>query len=96
MIPDVPTARQAGTSGSRWMGWSACSARRRFRRKLRDQIAADVIAAASDQELSSRISATGQIVRPGGADEFAKEIELQSKVVSDAAAAAGMKRMLQN
>jgi len=35
-------------------------------------------------------------VRPGGAEEFAKEIEEQSKVVSESAAAAGVKRMLQN
>ena len=47
-------------------------------------------------EVAAKIAATGQIVRPGGADEFAKEIEVQIKVVSDAAAAAGVKRMLQN
>jgi tripartite-type tricarboxylate transporter receptor subunit TctC len=63
---------------------------------VRDRIAADVIAAASDKELSAKIGATGQIVHPGGADEFAKEIALQTKVVSDAAAAAGIKRLLQN
>jgi tripartite-type tricarboxylate transporter receptor subunit TctC len=63
---------------------------------VRDRVAADVIAAASDQELSTKIGATGQIVRPGGADEFAREIDLQSKVVSDSATAAGVKRMLQN
>jgi hypothetical protein len=55
-----------------------------------------VMAAASDQELSTKIGLTGQIVRPGGADEFAREIEVQSKIVSDSAAAAGVKRMLQN
>jgi hypothetical protein len=54
------------------------------------------MAAASDQELSTKIGATGQIVRPGGADEFAREIDLQIKIVSDSAAAAGVKRMLQN
>jgi hypothetical protein len=35
-------------------------------------------------------------VRPSGAIEFAREIDRQSNVVSDAAAAAGVKRMLQN
>ena len=63
---------------------------------LRDRIAADVMEAASDPEIAAKIGATGQIVRPGGADEFAKEIDTQSKVVSNAAAAAGVKRMLQN
>jgi tripartite-type tricarboxylate transporter receptor subunit TctC len=65
-------------------------------KEVRNQIAADVMAAASDKELSGRIAATGQIVRPGGADEFAKEMDAQSKIVSDAAAAAGIRRMLQN
>jgi hypothetical protein len=46
--------------------------------------------------VSAKIALTGQIVRPGGADEFAKEIGVQTKVVSDAAAAAGIKRLLQN
>jgi tripartite-type tricarboxylate transporter receptor subunit TctC len=63
---------------------------------LRDRVAADVMAAAGDPEIGAKIGATGQIVRPGGPEEFAKDIEEQIKVVSDAAAAAGVKRMLQN
>ena len=35
-------------------------------------------------------------VQPSGADDFAREIDTQSNVVSAAAAAAGIKRMLQN
>jgi tripartite-type tricarboxylate transporter receptor subunit TctC len=96
MLPDVPTAREAGTPGLSMDGLVGLFGPKEMPKEVRDHIAADVIAAASDQELSTKISATGQIVRPGGADEFAKEIELQSKVVSDAAAAAGFKRMLQN
>jgi hypothetical protein len=63
---------------------------------LRDRIAADVIAATGDPEISTKIASTGQIVRPGGADEFAKDIAEQIKVVSESATAAGVKRMLQN
>jgi hypothetical protein len=65
-------------------------------KELRDRIAADVMAAASDPDVSAKIGATGQIVRPGGADEFAREIDLQNKIVSDSAAAAGIRRLLQN
>jgi hypothetical protein len=54
------------------------------------------MAAAGDPEIAAKIAATGQIVRPGGPDEFAKAIEEQIKVVSESAAAAGVKRMLQN
>jgi tripartite-type tricarboxylate transporter receptor subunit TctC len=96
MLADVPTAREAGTPGLSMDGLVGLFGPKEMPKDVRDHIAADVIAAASDQELSTKISATGQIVRPGGADEFAKEIELQSKVVSDAAAAAGVKRLLQN
>jgi len=96
MLPDVPTAREAGTPGLSMDGLVGLFGPKEMPKDVRDRIAADVIAAASDQEMSGKIAATGQIVRPSGADEFAKEIELQSKVVSDAAAAAGFKRMLQN
>jgi tripartite-type tricarboxylate transporter receptor subunit TctC len=96
MLPDVPTAREAGSPGLSMDGLVGLFGPKEMPKDVRDRIAADVIAAASDKDLSTKISATGQIVRPGGADEFAKEIELQSKVVSDAAAAAGFKRILQN
>jgi tripartite-type tricarboxylate transporter receptor subunit TctC len=96
LLPDVPTAREAGTPGLSMDGLVGLFGPKEMPKDVRDRIAADVIAAASDKEMSTKIAATGQIVRPGGADEFAKEIEVQSKVVSDAAAAAGVKRMLQN
>jgi tripartite-type tricarboxylate transporter receptor subunit TctC len=96
ILPDVPTAREAGTGGLSMDGLVGLFGPKEMPKEVRDQIAADVIAIASDPEVSAKIGGTGQIVRPGGADEFAKEMDLQSKVVSDAAAAAGIKRMLQN
>ncbi|HWP16133.1 MAG TPA: tripartite tricarboxylate transporter substrate binding protein [Xanthobacteraceae bacterium] len=96
MLPDVPTAREAGTPALSMDGLVGLFGSKEMPKQVRDQIAADVIAAAGDRELSTKIAATGQIVRPGGADEFAKEIDSQTKVVSDAAAAAGIKRLLQN
>ena len=87
---------QAGTPALSMDGLVGLFGPKEMPKDVRDQIAADVIAAASDKELSAKIAATGQIVRPGGAEEFAKEIDLQTKVVSDAAAAAGIKRLLQN
>ena len=96
MLPDVPTAREAGTPALSMDGLVGLFGSKEMPKQVRDQIAADVIAAAGDRELSTKVAATGQIVRPGGADEFAKEIDSQTKVVSDAAAAAGIKRLLQN
>jgi len=96
MLPDVPTVREAGTPALSMDGLVGLFGSKDMPKETRDRIAADVIAVASDPEVSAKIALTGQIVRPGGADEFAKDIQLQTKVVSDAAAAAGMKRLLQN
>jgi tripartite-type tricarboxylate transporter receptor subunit TctC len=96
MLPNVPTVREAGTPALSMDGLVGLFGPKDMPKETRDRIAADVIAVASDPEVSAKIALTGQIVRPGGADEFAKEIAGQTKVVSDAAAAAGIKRMLQN
>jgi tripartite-type tricarboxylate transporter receptor subunit TctC len=96
MIPDVPTAREAGHPALGIDGLIGLFGPKGMPDDLRNRIAADVKEAASEPDIAAKITATGQIVRPGGADEFAKEIEVQSNVVSNAAAAAGVKRMLQN
>jgi tripartite-type tricarboxylate transporter receptor subunit TctC len=96
MIPDVQTAKEAGHPALAIDGLVGLFGLKSMPKELRDKIAADVIEATKDPEIMPKIAATGQIVRPGGADEFAKEIDIQSKVVSDSAAAAGVKRMLQN
>lgn len=96
MLPSVPTVREAGAPALSMDGLVGLFGLKDLPKETRDQIAADVIAVASDPDVSAKIALTGQIVRPGGADEFAKEIAAQTKIVSDAAAAAGIKRMLQN
>jgi tripartite-type tricarboxylate transporter receptor subunit TctC len=95
-LPDVPTAKDTGHPGLTIDGLVGLFGPRDMPKALRDRVAADVMAAAGDPEIGAKIGATGQIVRPGGPEEFAKDIEEQIKVVSDAAAAAGVKRMLQN
>jgi len=96
MIPDVQTAKEQGHNSLAIDGLVGLFGPKSMPKELRDKIAADVIEATKDPEIMPKIAATGQIVRPGGADEFAKDIEIQAKVVSDSAAAAGVKRMLQN
>jgi tripartite-type tricarboxylate transporter receptor subunit TctC len=96
MLPDVPTAKDTGHPGLTIDGLVGLFGPRDLAKELRDRVAADVMAAAGDPEIAAKISATGQIVRPGGSDEFAKAIEEQIKVISDSAAAAGVKRLLQN
>jgi tripartite-type tricarboxylate transporter receptor subunit TctC len=96
MLPDVPTAKESGHPALGIDGLVGLFGPKEMPKELRDRIAADVIEVAKDPDIAGKIASTGQIVRPGGADEFAKEIETQSKVVSAAAAAAGFKRLLQN
>jgi len=96
MLADVPTAKEAGHAALAIDGLVGLFGPRDMSKELRDRVAADVMAAAGDPEIAAKIASTGQIVRPGGADEFAKDIEEQIRVVSEAAAAAGVKRMLQN
>jgi tripartite-type tricarboxylate transporter receptor subunit TctC len=96
MLPDVPTAKESGHPGLTIDGLIGLFGPTSMPAELRNRIAADVMAAAAEPDIAAKIGATGQIVRPGGADEFAREIEVQSKVVAEAAAAAGVKRMLQN
>jgi tripartite-type tricarboxylate transporter receptor subunit TctC len=95
-LPDLPTVKEAGHAGLTIDGLVGLFGPRGMPQALRDRLAADVMAAAGDPEIASKIAATGQIVRPGGPDEFAKDIEEQIKVISDSAAAAGVKRILQN
>jgi tripartite-type tricarboxylate transporter receptor subunit TctC len=96
MLPNVPTAKEAGHPALGIDGLVGLFGPKEMPAALRERIAADVMAAASDPDVAAKISLTGQIVRPGGAEEFAREIAVQTKVVADSAAAAGVKRMLQN
>jgi tripartite-type tricarboxylate transporter receptor subunit TctC len=96
MLSDLPTVKEAGHPGLTIDGLVGLFGPRDMPKALRDRVAADVMAAAGDPEIAVKIAATGQIVRPGGPDEFAQAIEEQIKVISDSAAAAGIKRMLQN
>jgi tripartite-type tricarboxylate transporter receptor subunit TctC len=95
-LPDVPTAKEAGHPALTIDGLVGLFGPRGMPNDLRDRIAKDVIEAASDPDVAAKINQTAQIVRPGGPEEFAREIAEQIKRVSDSAQAAGVKRMLQN
>jgi tripartite-type tricarboxylate transporter receptor subunit TctC len=96
ILPDVPTAREAGHPDLAIDGLVGLFGLRSMPAELRNRIAADVMEIAAEPEVAARINATAQIVRPGGPEEFAREMAEQTKRVADSAAAAGVKRMLQN
>jgi tripartite-type tricarboxylate transporter receptor subunit TctC len=95
-LPDVPTAKESGHPALSIDGLVGLFGLRGMPNDLRDRIAKDVIEAASDPGVAGKINQTAQIVRPGGPDEFAREIAEQTRRVSDSAQAAGFKRLLQN
>jgi len=95
-LPDVPTAKESGHPALSIDGLVGLFGPRTMAKELRDRIAKDVIEAASIPEVTNKINQTAQIVRPGGPDEFAKEIAEQTRRVAASAEAAGFKRLLQN
>ena len=58
---------------------------------IRDRIAADVKAVASDPIIVDRLTATGQVVSLGGAAEFAASLEAQREKLAAIAKQLGLK-----
>ena len=60
-------------------------------KELIDQIGADIVAATKDPAVSARLSATAQVVNPGGPAEFAAAIDGQRAKVATIAQTLGIK-----
>ncbi|ARQ00365.1 Bug family tripartite tricarboxylate transporter substrate binding protein [Pseudorhodoplanes sinuspersici] len=88
-LPNVPTAAEAGYPSLTLDGLVGLFGPRKMSPELRDRISADVVEAAGDPSIASKLTATGQVVRPGKAAEFAAEIDDQRKRVNAAAKAIG-------
>jgi len=91
IVPDVPTVAEAGYPDLGFDGLVGLFGPRDMADDLRSRIAADVQAVAADREIVSRLEATGQLVRPGGAADFAAAIDHQAKRVADFAKVLGVK-----
>jgi tripartite-type tricarboxylate transporter receptor subunit TctC len=90
IFPDVPTVAQAGFPDLEFDGLAGFFAARGISDAARARIAADV-KAVSDDEIVKRLGATGQLVRPGNAAEFAQSIKEQADKVASFAQALGVK-----
>lgn len=84
-LPDVPTAKEAGFPALTLDGLVGLFATAKVPAEVRDRISAEIVQAASDPEIVKRLTAMGQVVRPGGAKEFAAEIDDQRKRIAEAA-----------
>jgi tripartite-type tricarboxylate transporter receptor subunit TctC len=77
IAPAVPTANEAGYPELEFEGLLGFFGGRGMLPALRDRIAADIRATATDKILVERLAAAGQVVRGGTAAEFAEAIEEQ-------------------
>jgi tripartite-type tricarboxylate transporter receptor subunit TctC len=88
--PDLPTAAEAGVPALSFDGLVGLYGPRTMPGELRNRIAADIQAVAADPEIASRLTATGQLVRPGGPAEFAASIDEQAAQLAEFAKTLGM------
>src|SRR6476469_4796951 len=90
-IPDIPTAVEAGYPSLQFDGLVGLFGPPGIADAVRNKIAADIKEAASDPEIVKRLTATGQIVAPGNAAEFAASIAEQREQVAAVAKLFGNK-----
>jgi tripartite-type tricarboxylate transporter receptor subunit TctC len=89
--PDLPTVTEAGVPELSFDGLVGLYGPRDMRDDVRARIAAEVKAVAEDPEIKTRLAATGQLVRPGTAAEFAASIDAQAAQLAEFAKSLGMK-----
>lgn len=77
ILPDIPTAAEAGFPSLEVEGLVGLFGPRGISKALRERIAADVVAVASDPAIADRLAATAQVPNPGGPDELAAAVAAQ-------------------
>lgn len=88
---DVPTVAEAGFPQLTFDGLVGLFGPREIAANVRERIATDARAIAADPDIVSKLTATGQVVLPGSAEELDKSIEAQRSAVEKFAKALGVK-----
>jgi tripartite-type tricarboxylate transporter receptor subunit TctC len=88
--PDIPTVVEAGFPALALDGLVGLFATREMPADVRGRIAGSVRAVA-DETIANRLLATGQLVSPGGAAEFAASIDAQRATIASIAMEMGIK-----
>ena len=91
MLPDVPTTAEAGFPDITIDGLVGIFGLRDMPAAVRERIAADVIAVLKDPAIAERLTATGQVVNPGGPAEFTAAIAKQQAQAAEAGKVLGIK-----
>ena len=90
-LPNVPTAVEAGYPSLEFDGLVGLFGPPGIADDVRNKIADDIRTVAADPEIVKRLTATGQIVSPGNATEFAASIAQQREQVAAVAKLFGNK-----
>jgi tripartite-type tricarboxylate transporter receptor subunit TctC len=90
VLPDVPTAVEAGYPALRYDGLVGVFATAEMPAERRERIAGDVLAVIADPGIAAKITATGQLVSPGTPAEFAGSIAEQSAAFTAIAKSLGV------
>src|SRR4051812_23586550 len=90
VAPDIATTTEAGYPDIRIDGLTGLFGPRDMPAELRERIAADVRAAATDPTIAARLL-TGQVVNPGGPAEFSAAIDAQRAQVAATGVLLGIK-----
>jgi tripartite-type tricarboxylate transporter receptor subunit TctC len=90
--PDFPTVTEAGFPALTFDGLIGLFGPKDMPQALRARIAADISAAAAEPTVTSRLTATGQVVSPGTSAEFAAAIEEQRAKLAAIAQQLGLKQ----
>ncbi len=95
ILPDVPTAIEAGFPALEVEGLVGLFGIKSLPKDLIEQIGADIVAATKDPAVSTRLSATAQVVSPGGPADFAASVEEQRAKIAAIAQTLGLKPKVQ-
>jgi len=91
VLPNVPTLAEAGFPDITIDGLVGLFGVRDMPPAVRERIAADVRAVLEDPAIAQRLTATGQVVNPGGPQEFTAAIEKQRAQAAEAGRILGIK-----
>jgi tripartite-type tricarboxylate transporter receptor subunit TctC len=90
-VPDVPTAAEAGFPGMTIDGLVGTFGTRNLDEKARARIETDIAEQLRDPKIIETLTASGQVVNPGSAKEFAAAIEAQTAQAAETGRLLGIK-----
>jgi tripartite-type tricarboxylate transporter receptor subunit TctC len=89
--PEIPTIYEAGFPTLAVETTAGLYGPKSMPADLRERLAKDVIEVVSDKDITEKLVATGQAVRPGGPSELAQTLKQQAEQMATVASALGLK-----